>query len=112
MLASELVSALEALAARLGVPVRYDAFDRGLSKGRTCGGLCRLRGQPIIVLDANLGPRDHIATLARALGTFDLDAIYLPPLVRRTIHAHGKARVLMPRPLARVKPRPPRSESG
>jgi hypothetical protein len=38
------------------------------------------------------------------LATFDLDAIYLPPLVRATIHAHGKARVLSPRPLARVKP--------
>ena len=63
-----------------------------------------LRGQPIIVLDANLGPRDHVATLAQALGTFDLDAIYLPPLVRATIHAHGKVRVLAPRPLARVKP--------
>ena len=104
MEASELVSALEALAARLGVPIRYDAFDRGLAKGRVCGGLCRLRGQPIIVLDVNLGPRDHVATLAQALGTFDLDAFYLPPIVRATIHAHGKARVLAPRPLARIKP--------
>jgi hypothetical protein len=109
MLPSELVSALEALAARLGIPVRYDVFDRGLSKGRTCGGLCRLRGQPIIVLDAGVGPREHIATLAQALATFDLDAIYLPPLVRATIHANGKARILAPRPLARVKPGAPRS---
>jgi hypothetical protein len=101
---TELVSALEALAARLGIPVRYDVFDRSLSKGRTCGGLCRLRGRPIIVLDAGLGPREHVATLAQALATFDLDQIYLPPLVRATIHAHGKARILAPRPLARAKP--------
>lgn len=107
MQASELVSALEALAARLGVPVRYDNFDRGLSKGRNCGGLCRLRGQPIIVLDQSLDAREHVATLAQALATFDLDAIYLPPLVRATINAHGRARVLTPRPLARVKPRQP-----
>jgi hypothetical protein len=93
----------------LGVPVRYDVFDRGLSKGRICGGLCRLRGQPIIVLDAGLRPRDHVATLAQALATFDLGAIYLPPLVRKTIHAHGKARVLAPRPLARAKPGRPRT---
>ena len=105
---SELVSALEALAARLGIPVRYDVFDRRLSKGRSAGGLCRLRGQPIIVLDADLGPREHVSTLAQALATFDLDAIYLPPLVRATIHAHGRARMLAPRPLARVKPGPPR----
>jgi hypothetical protein len=105
---AELVSALEALAARLGVPVRYDVFDRGLAKGRTCGGLCRLRGKPIIVLDAGLGPREHVATLAQALATFDLDSIYLPPLVRATIQAHGEARILAPRPLARVKPDPAR----
>ena len=105
---SELVSALEALAAKLGVPVRYDVFDRGLSKNRLCGGLCRLRGQPIIVLDAGLGAPEHVATLARALATFDLDAIYLPPRVRATIRAYGKGRALAPRPLARAKPgRPP-----
>jgi hypothetical protein len=104
---SELVAALEALAARLGVPVRYDTFDRGLAKGRTCGGLCRLRGQPIIVLDAGLGARDHAATLARALATFELDGISLPTAVRATIRAHGRTLIVAPMPLARSKLRPP-----
>jgi hypothetical protein len=53
-----------------------------------------------------------VATLAQALGSFDLDAIYLPPLVRATIQAHGKTRALAPRPLARVKPGSSRRESG
>jgi hypothetical protein len=104
---SELVSALEAIAAKLGVPIRYDVFDPGLAKRRSVGGLCRLRGQPIIVLDASLDAREHVATLAHALAAFDLGAMYLPPPVRRTIRAHDKARVMAPRPLARVKPRSP-----
>lgn len=84
--------------------MRYDAMDRTVARGRAGGGLCRLRGQPIIVVDQALGPRERIAVLAQALGTFDLDGIYLPPLVRATIRAHGSNRVLEPRPLARAKP--------
>jgi hypothetical protein len=100
----ELVQALEAVAARLGIPVRYEMMDRTVSSGRTGGGLCRLRGQPIILVDEALGPRERVSVLAQALGTFELDGIYLPPVVRATIRAHGTARVLEPRPLARAKP--------
>jgi len=97
---SELVSSLEALAARLGVPVRYETMERGISRG----GLCRLRGKAMILVDERLAPRERVAVLAQALGSFDLDGIYLPPLVRATIRAHGKVRILEPRPLARAKP--------
>jgi hypothetical protein len=99
----DLSDALEALAARLGIPVRYESIDRTLSPGRPAGGLCRLRGQPMILLDSNLQARDRVAVLAHALASFDLDGVYLPPLVRATIRAHGNTRVLEPRPLARAK---------
>lgn len=104
MQAIQLVSALEAVAARLGIAVRYEVMDRALSPRQPGGGLCRLRGQPIILIDAELTPRERIAILAQALATFDLDRIYLPPLVRATIRAHGSTNVLEPRPLARIKP--------
>jgi len=79
-------------------------MDRMVSQGRSSGGLCRLRGQPIILVDESLGPRDRIAVLAQALGSFDLDDVYLPPLVRVTIRSYGSTRMLEPRPLARAKP--------
>ena len=63
-----------------------------------------MRGQPIILIDPQLTPQERIALLAEALGTFDLDHIYLPPVVRATIRARSSARVLEPRPLARAKP--------
>ena len=100
----ELSAALEALAARLGIRVRYETIDQTLSQERSSGGLCRLRGQPMILLDESLGPRERVAVLARALASFDLDGVYLPPLVRATIRAHGSARVLEPRPPASAKP--------
>jgi hypothetical protein len=58
----------------------------------------------MILVDERLSPRERVAVLAQALGSFDLDGIYLPPLVRATIRAHGKTRILEPRPLARAKP--------
>ncbi len=100
----ELVLALEGLAARLGIPIRYETIGRVVARGRPGGGLCRLRGQPMILVDDTLAPRERVAVLAKALGSFDLDGIYLPPLVRATILAHGSARLLAPRPLARGKP--------
>jgi len=103
---TQLVSALEAVAARLGIAVRYEPMDRALSQRQPGGGLCRLRGQPIILIDPQLTPRERIALLAEALGTFDLENIYVPPLVRATIRAQGSARVLEPIPLARAKPKP------
>jgi hypothetical protein len=57
----------------------------------------------MILVDAALGPRDRAAILARALGAFDLDAIYLAPFVRAAIRAEGHLQVLEPRPLARAK---------
>ena len=102
----ELAQALETLAARLGVAVRYEAIDRSLTRGRPGGGLVRLRGKPLILIDSRLGPRERVGVLAHALAHFDLDGIYLPPVVRATIRAHGRPRLLEPRPLARAKPGP------
>lgn len=104
--APELVQALEAVAAKLGVAVRYEAIEAGARgrPGRARGGLVRLRGKPIILIDEKLGPRERIGVLAQALASFDLDGIYLPPLVRVTIRSHGSTHVLEPRPLARAKP--------
>ncbi|HKQ71084.1 MAG TPA: hypothetical protein VJT73_17175 [Polyangiaceae bacterium] len=97
----ELVGALEAIAAQLGIPVRYEA----MSRARAGGGLCRLRGQPVILVDSKQSPSERAAVLAEALATFDLDGIYLPPLVRAAIRAKGNTHVLEPRPLARARPK-------
>ena len=79
---------LEALAGRLGVLVRFEPFDLALGKG----GLCRLRGRPLIVIDAGLPLLDRIAVLAQALARFDLEAVYLPPFLRARIAANAARR--------------------
>ncbi len=76
---------LEALAGRLGVLVRFEPFDLDLGKG----GLCRLRGRPLVVIDARLPLLDRIAVLSQALACFDLEAVYLPPLLRARLAEKG-----------------------
>jgi hypothetical protein len=76
---AEILSELEKLALRLGVHVRFEAFD---ARSAAKGGLCRLRGEPLIVLDVGLPVLDKIGILSDALARFDLEAIYLPPVLR------------------------------
>jgi hypothetical protein len=80
-----LLGELEALASRLGVAVRVEVFPGELLQGR--GGLCWLRGRPVVLMDSSLSPADRILTLASALATFDLDTVYVPPLVRERVES-------------------------
>ena len=86
----EILLELEKLALRLGVPVRFEPFDlRTAGKG----GLCRLHGMPLIVVDVGLPVLDKIGVLSEALASFDLEAIYLPPVLRARIDRHRKKKV-------------------
>jgi hypothetical protein len=99
------VLALTALAAEAGVRVRIEPFPLKLV-GK--GGLCRLDGQAVILVDAALGPLEQAGVLGRALGVFfarEERPRLLPPALRsylRTGHAPVKA-LLRPRPLARAR---------
>ena len=83
MTPSRVLSVLESLAARVGIAVRAEAFGRGLLQGR--GGLCWVRGEPLVVMDEALAIPDRIAVLAAALGHFDLDGVYVAPAIRELI---------------------------
>ena len=78
-------------AARVGIDVRMERFDPNLSDARRPrGGLCVLRGRRVILVDAAAPLPDRIATVASALSQVDLDAIYLPPVVRATVGAYAR----------------------
>lgn len=65
-------------------------FDPNLSDmRRPRGGLCTLRGRQVILVDAGAALPDRIATVAAALSQVDLEALFLPPIVRATIGAHA-----------------------
>lgn len=77
---------LEDLAARIGVEVRVEPVWQG---GDRAGGLCRVHGVPLILLDARAPVADRIAVLCEALAELerDLDNVFMPPAVRARIRA-------------------------
>lgn len=101
---AEILSELEKLARRLGIAIRVEAFGLSILAGR--GGLCWLAGKPVIVMDQGLTIVDRIAILATAIGRFDLEPIYLPPLIRRRI---DRARGIVRPGIHSAKPRAARS---
>jgi hypothetical protein len=74
---------LRALASRLEIVVRVEPLESALSE--TGGGLCRVRGQPLVLIDASLPLLDQIDVLAGALAQFDLEGVFVSPFVRARI---------------------------
>jgi hypothetical protein len=89
-------------AERAGIRVRSEVFDPNLSDvKRPRGGLCTLRGERLILVDAKLPLPERIATVAEALAGVDLENVFMPPVVRATIGAYAP---VPDRPPTRTKP--------
>jgi len=71
---------LEEVARSLGIEVRYENLKREGSF--TSGGLCRLKGQYLLIINSRAAARDKIEALATTLTRFDLSHVYLKPGVR------------------------------
>ena len=69
---------------RLGVEVRVETGWHG---GASRGGLCRLRGVPVVLVDAASSVPDRIGVLCEALAGFDIETVFLPPALRARIRA-------------------------
>ena len=75
----EILRELSALADRLGVDLRFEALG-GTTEGR--GGLCRIHGHAVIVVERELPILEKIDVLTGALSRFDLEKVYMPPELR------------------------------
>jgi len=59
------------------------------------GGLCKLRGEKILIINSKAPVRDKIQAFARALSNFDLDQIYIRPAIRALLDTAATTRKLM-----------------
>lgn len=71
MTPDEVLASLVELAQRTGIRVRFDEMT-------TEGGLCMVRGEPLVVLDVKSPPAEQAEILAAALARFGVLPIYLP----------------------------------
>ena len=94
------LTGLRGLAHQLGIEVRIEAFELKMA-GK--GGLCRLRGRRIILVDEKLGVVEQVGVVGEALGRVVPEGAAVPldllPYLRT---GHRKVLPLLrPRPLAR-----------
>ncbi|MEN6508766.1 MAG: hypothetical protein ABFD63_08305 [Smithella sp.] len=78
-----LLQHLEELAGKLEIFVR----DENISMDETSvtGGLCRVEGQYIVILNSKANVEDKIQVMIKALQQFNLDDIYIKPAVRQLL---------------------------
>jgi hypothetical protein len=79
----EIMKALEELAERLSVQIHYEEMKA--FEFRVEDGSCRVKGEPSIFIDRKRPLKEKISILARELQKFDLEDIYIPPLLRERI---------------------------
>ncbi len=71
MTPEEVLASLVELAKRTGIRVRFDEMT-------SQGGLCMVRGEPLVVLDVGSSAAEQAEILAVALSRFGVLPIYLP----------------------------------
>ncbi|HET6147632.1 MAG TPA: hypothetical protein VFH68_08870 [Polyangia bacterium] len=80
----QMTEALEQVAAQVGVRVRYEVMT-GDTAG--AGGLCKLKGEWVVMMDRRTPAADRAVMLLEALSGFDTDQIFLPPKIREALQA-------------------------
>ncbi len=94
-----LLDALHAAALELGVEVRREAFA---ARAGSAGGVCRLRGRTVILLDSGASVVEQCAALAEALTGFDLQPLVLAPEAKEFVEAARKRVAWRESPSARA----------
>ena len=82
-----LLSQFEALAEKLGVLVRDESIN--LEESFTTGGLCRVDGKYILILNSKATINEKIQVMIKALHQFDLDDIYVKPVLRELLEQYN-----------------------
>lgn len=74
---------LEDLANKLGIKVRYEKVNLEESSG--AGGLCRWKGEYVLIIQAQAPVKEKIEVLTGVLKRFPLGDIYIRPVIREML---------------------------
>ena len=81
---------LEELANSLEIKVRYEKLKT--ESAFTTGGLCKVKGENLLIINSKASREDKIETLAKALTSFDLSQVYMRPALREFLIKHSPGR--------------------
>ncbi len=76
----QMLKDLEEVAERLSVKVHYERMKA--FEFRVEDGSCKLKGEPKVYIDSRRPLKEKISILAQELGKFNLEDIFIPPLLR------------------------------
>jgi hypothetical protein len=103
-----LLGQLEDLARSLGIEVRYEMLKR--EGAVTQGGLCKVKGQWLFLVNSKAPNRDKIEALALAVNRFDLSQIFMKPGLRDFLARFPKDEAIPLEPAQQTTPeKPPES---
>lgn len=80
-----LIDLLEELVESFGVRIRYERIRDDDDSTRVAGGLCLLKGEYILIINSKTMPAERIRILAEASKHFDLEGIYIRPVIRELL---------------------------
>ncbi|HOG91728.1 MAG TPA: hypothetical protein PLV50_14385 [Smithella sp.] len=78
-----ILSYLEELADQLGIMVRDENIN--LEETFSIGGLCRVEGKYILILNSKATIKEKIEVSVKALQQFDLNDMYVKPVIRELL---------------------------
>ncbi len=77
------LSQLEELANMIGIQIRYEKI---VGEDLTSeGGLCRLKGEWVIIINSRSATNEKIHTIVKSLKNFDLSKFYIRPALRELL---------------------------
>ncbi len=86
-----IIEQLEELVRSFGIQIRSEPIKQDEDLVKVVGGLCLLKGEYVLIINSEATKADRIWTLATALKHFDLDRIYLRPVLRELLEKIPKS---------------------
>ncbi len=82
---STIVRQLEELAETFGLQIRYEPIRMDDDLPNVPGGVCHFKGDNVLIINSKTTMREKIKTLADAVKNFDLDRVYILPVIRELL---------------------------
>ena len=82
---NQIVELFEELAESLGLQTSYESIRLDEELGSRPGGVCLLKGERLIIINPHASLKEKIRILSEAIKHFDLDQIYIRPVLRELL---------------------------
>ena len=81
----QIVDLLEELAESFGLHISYEPIRLDEELGSRPGGVCLFKGQRRVIINPHASSKEKIRILSEAVRQFDLDQIYIRPVLRELL---------------------------